>query len=103
MATHKSAEKRARQSTKRATRNKQSLSAVRTIERKLRDALASAEATTAQELLKEFSSRAQKAAGKGRIHASNAQRKISRLSLAVHNLVTGKLTSNQARQASKRA
>ncbi|MCM2282646.1 MAG: 30S ribosomal protein S20 [Bdellovibrionaceae bacterium] len=103
MATHKSAEKRARQTTKRTSHNRKALSTVRSAERKLRDALAAAEPKKAQELLMEFSSKAQKAAGKGRVHARNAQRKIGRLSLAVHNLVAGKLTSNQARQASKRA
>lgn len=103
MATHKSAEKRARQTIKRTTRNKQALSTVRTVERRLREALASAETKSAQELLVAFASQAQKAVGKGRVHARSAQRKISRLSLAVHKLATGQLTTNQARQVSKRA
>ncbi len=103
MATHKSAEKRARQTLKITARNKQALGAVRSVERKLRDALATAESKKAQELLVEFASKIQKAAGKGRVHARNAQRKIGRLSLAVHKLASGQLTSNQARQASKRA
>lgn len=103
MATHKSAEKRARQSVKRAARNSQTLSSVRTAEKKLRAALASAESKSAQELLVEFSSRIQKAVNKGRVHYANAERKISRLSAQVHKLATGKLTANQARQAGKRA
>jgi small subunit ribosomal protein S20 len=103
LATHKSAEKRARQTIRRTQRNSQGISVVRTVERRLRDALASAETKKAQELLVEFSSRAQKAAGKGRLHAKSAQRKISRLATAVYRLSSGKLTTNQARQASKRA
>jgi small subunit ribosomal protein S20 len=102
LATHKSAEKRARQTVNRTARNAQAVSAVRTVEKRLRIALASAEAKTAQDLLGEFASRIQKAAGKGRIHFKNAQRKISRLSAAVHKLATGQLTTAQTRQASKR-
>jgi len=103
LATHKSAEKRARQAVRRTKVNTKSLSAVRTVEKKLRAALASADTKVAQELLMEFSSKIQKAAGKGRVHVRNAQRRISRLSAGVQKLVSGKLTSNQARQASKRA
>lgn len=103
MATHKSAEKRARQTVRRTKNNSQTLSGVRTAEKRLRSALASAEAKSAQELLVEFSSKIQKAVNKGRVHYANAHRKISRLSKQVHSLASGKLTTNQARQASKRA
>lgn len=83
MATHKSAEKRARQSVKRAARNKQVIGAVRTTEKKIRTALASGDAKAAQEALKAYMSKASKAAVKGAIKAQQASRKIAQLSAHV--------------------
>lgn len=88
MATHKSAEKRARQSTKRAARNKQVLGAVRTTEKKLRTALASGDAKSAQEALKTYMSKATKAATKGVIKAQQASRKVAQLSAHVAKLAS---------------
>ena len=90
MATHKSAEKRARQTIKRAARNKQALGTVRTTEKKLRVALAEGDKTSAQATLKLFMSRAAKAATKGVMKAQTASRKIAQLSAHV-----SKLTSKQ--------
>ena len=83
MANHKSAEKRARQSLKRRTRNAQAKSAVRTWEKKVRAAVASKDAKAAQDLLKAFSSRIDKAAQKGVVHVKAASRKIGRISAQI--------------------
>ncbi len=86
MATHKSSEKRARQDIKKADRNHKTLSAVRTIEKKLRTAIATKDAKAAPELLKTFSSKIDKAATKGVVPTKTASRKISRLSAQVSSL-----------------
>ena len=87
MATHKSAEKRARQSLKKRVRNSQVKSSVRTWEKKLRKAMAAKDSTVAQELLKTFTSQIDKATQKGIVHAKAASRKISRLSAQISALV----------------
>lgn len=86
MATHKSAEKRARQSVKRAKRNSMVMSSVRTVEKKLRSSIAAADKTLAAQLLKEFSSYADGAVSKGVLHYKTAARKISRLATRVNSL-----------------
>lgn len=86
MATHKSSEKRARQDIKKAARNSRTMSSVRTIEKKLKTAIAAKDAKLAPELLKNFSSRIDKAATKGVVPAKTASRKISRLSSQVFAL-----------------
>lgn len=83
MATHKSAEKRARQSVRRAARNSQTKSAVRTFEKKIRAALAAGDAKGAAAMVGEYQSRMGKAAAKGVFHAKTAARKVARLALAV--------------------
>lgn len=80
MANHKSAIKKARSSIRKNIVNNKTLTAVRTVEKKVRKALASknkAESTTA---LKEFTSTIDKAAQKGRLSPKTAARKVSRLS-----------------------
>lgn len=79
MANIKSAEKQARQSLVRRDRNQQIKSAVRTAEKKLRTAAASADKKDVPELFKAFSSRIMKAAQKGVIHSSTASRKVGRM------------------------
>ncbi len=86
MATHKSAEKRARQSTKRAARNTSIKSALKTFEKKVRSAYQKKDAKAALSALKTFVSELDKAASKGVIHARNAARKVSRLSKLVSNI-----------------
>ena len=88
MATHKSAEKRARQSVKRAARNRNVIGTVRTTERKLRAALASGDAKSAQEVLKLYMSKATKAAAKGVIKAQQASRKVAQLSAHVAKMAS---------------
>lgn len=86
MATHKSAEKRARQSIKRNTRNSGTLAGVRTWEKKLRAALAGGDKKAAETLLGDYMSKMTKAATKGTVHAKTASRKIGRLAERVSSL-----------------
>lgn len=86
MANHKSAEKRARQSVRRNKINSRTLGEVRTFEKKLRTALGSKDKEQSQKLLLAFTSKLDKAAQKGRIHARTASRKVSRLSKEVASL-----------------
>ena len=83
MATHKSAEKRARQNIKRNARNRANLSTMRTSIKKLRDAIEKKDVTTMDTLFKETQSIIALTKKKGAIHANNMARKISRLSKAV--------------------
>lgn len=86
MATHKSSEKRARQDIKKSATNQKTLNGVRTAEKKLRTAIASKDAKTATDLLKNFSSKIDKAASKGVLHAKTAARKVARVSKQVSTL-----------------
>ena len=83
MANHKSAEKRARQTIKRNAQNTQTITSVRTFEKKLRTALADGDKKGAEAALKEYMSKVAKAATKGAVHARTAARKVSRLSKQV--------------------
>jgi small subunit ribosomal protein S20 len=88
LATHKSAEKRARQSVKRNTRNTAAVGAVRTLERKLRTALAGNDKKAATTLMNDYMSLMAKAGTKGVVHAKTASRKIGRLATRVSKLGT---------------
>ncbi|MEQ1878558.1 MAG: 30S ribosomal protein S20 [Bdellovibrionia bacterium] len=90
MANHKSAEKRARQSNKIRDRNSKAKSTVRTWEKKLRAAVATKDTKVAQELLREFTSRIDKAAQKGIVHVKSASRKVARISSQISALVAKK-------------
>lgn len=86
LATHKSAEKRARQSLRRAQFNKSRNSSVKTWEKKLRSAIQSKDTKVAQELLKTFATQIDRAAKKNIVHFKAASRKISRLSKQVFQI-----------------
>jgi small subunit ribosomal protein S20 len=86
LATHKSAEKRARQSKRRTTRNDSLKSALKTFEKKVRTAYEKKDMKVALDALKALSSQLDKAASKGVIHAKKAARKVSRLSKLVNNI-----------------
>lgn len=88
LANHKSAEKRARQAVKRNARNTQTVTSVRTFERKLRTALAAGDKKGAEAALKEYMSKAAKAATKGAMHARTAARKVGRLAKQVSKAVS---------------
>ncbi len=82
MANHKSAKKRAKQSQVRRLRNKSTKTALKTLEKKLRDVKASGE--NAEDLMRQTQSAIQKAAKKGILHKKTASRKISRLTKFVN-------------------
>lgn len=86
MANHKSAAKRARVSLRRNAINSKTLGTVRTVEKKVRAAVAAKKKDDATKTLTEFMSVAGKAAKTGRMHSSTASRKIARLSKAVSAL-----------------
>lgn len=78
MATHKSAEKRHRQSLKRKTRNRLVKVGMKKAMREAREAITNG-SDKASELVKRAESLIAKASTKGVIHKNSARRKISRL------------------------
>lgn len=86
MANHRSAEKRARQTTRRTVRNSRIRKSVRTCEKKLRQAIESKDIDGAKVLLRDFSSAISKMAQKGIVHLKNSSRKIGRLASQVDGL-----------------
>lgn len=86
MATHKSAEKRARQSLRRKKRNTGIENALRTVEKRLRAAVGNKKVDEAKEVLKTFMSKAMKASKTGTIHFRTASRRIARLSSLVSKM-----------------
>jgi small subunit ribosomal protein S20 len=87
LANHKSAKKRARQTITKTARNSQAKKTIRTFEKKLRIAIKEKKADDAKSLLVTYTSKMDKAAQKGMLHANNAARKIGRLAKAVHAIV----------------
>lgn len=83
MATHKSAEKRARQTIVRNQRNRQVLSTMKTAIRKLREAIEAKQLDKLDALLRETQSVIAVTRRKGVIHVNNMARRISRLSAQV--------------------
>lgn len=88
MATHKSAEKRARQAIRRTKRNSQTKSSVKTAEKSLVGAL-QAKSKETETLLRAFTKKIMSAVSKGAIKKSTAARKISRLATRVSNQLNG--------------
>lgn len=86
MANHKSAEKRARQSTKRATVNTKRKKAIKTAEKKLTSALTKKDAKIAAEAYKTFSSLVDRGAKNRVVSKSHADRKKARLASQVSAL-----------------
>jgi len=66
--------------------NSKTMGEVRTFEKKVRAAIASKSKEEGQKLLLTFTSKVDKAAQKGRLHARTAARKVSRLSKALASL-----------------
>lgn len=79
MATHKSAEKRARQAVRKQARNTNIKSAVKTFEKNLVKAIET-KAKDVETQLRSYVSEISKAASKGVISKKTAARKVSRLS-----------------------
>ena len=83
MANHKSAIKKARMSLRRNAINSKTLGEVRTVEKKLRKAVAAKNKDDSAKAMVEFMSTVAKAAQKGRIKNETASRRISRLAKLV--------------------
>lgn len=79
MANHKSAEKRARQSIKRAARNNTTKSKVKTVERRVLEAI-TAKSKDIETALRAYISQTMKAVAKGAIKKETASRHIGRIS-----------------------
>lgn len=86
MATHKSAEKRARQTIVRTARNKARKARVHSATRKVEEAITKKDYKAAQEALRSAQPEIARAAGKGTLHKKRAARKLSRLSARVKKL-----------------
>lgn len=86
MANHPSAEKRHRQSVKRAARNQAVRSRVRTQVKKLRTIVGAGDAENARATLPAVTSELAKAVSKGVLHKNAAARRISRLAKQVAKL-----------------
>ena len=83
MPNTKSAERRVRNSARRAATNRRSKSRLKTLERRLNDALKTGKKEEAAKALQAVSSAFDKAAKNGVIHWAKANRKKSRLALSI--------------------
>lgn len=90
MATHKDAEKRARQAEQARLRNKSYRSRMRNEIKKLNDAIEGGNHASAEAQLRETVSVIQRVAQKGVIHSRQATRRVSRLATAVNALRASK-------------
>ena len=86
MANIKSAKKRIKVSEKKAARNKQIKSGVRTEIRKVREAINAGNKEDAKKALLAATSAIDKAESKGVFKKNTASRKVSRLAVAVNNI-----------------
>lgn len=89
MATHKDAEKRARQSEEARVRNRANRTLAKTKVKAVRDAVAAGKVDEAQAALRDAMSTLHHIASKGVVHRNNAARRISRLNAAVKKLALG--------------
>jgi small subunit ribosomal protein S20 len=88
VASHKSAEKRARQADKRRARNRGITSSLRTRVKAVREAIASGDKTAAATLLHDAETALRKAASKGVLKKETASRQVSRLAKAVNKVAS---------------
>jgi small subunit ribosomal protein S20 len=86
MPSHRSAEKRVRQTAKRTAVNKNRKSQVRGAIRKVEDALASGDKPAAQAAFKAAEPQIMRGVSKGVIHRNTGSRKVSRLAARVKAL-----------------
>jgi small subunit ribosomal protein S20 len=87
LATHASAQKRARQSEKRRLRNAARKSLLRTYSKRVTKAVEEKNLEDARKALAQTIPTIQRVAGKGIIHKKTAARKISRLTKKVNALI----------------
>ena len=81
---HKSTIRRARQSEKRRLRNRSTISSVRSILRKVQDAIAAKKPDEAKATLREATSALSKAVTKGVLKPNTGSRRVSRLTVLVN-------------------
>ncbi len=86
MATHKSAEKRARTAARRKNFNNSTKNSVRTAEKRVRSSVSAKNTDSAAQALSQFASAIMKAKAKGVVHYKTAARKIARLAKSVSAL-----------------
>jgi small subunit ribosomal protein S20 len=86
VANHKSAEKRNRQAQAARLRNQINKTKMKSIIRKLDEAVVAGTADVAKDVLKQATSVIARTASKGTIHKRNASRKISRLAKRVNKM-----------------
>ncbi|MFP3982915.1 MAG: 30S ribosomal protein S20 [Desulfurivibrionaceae bacterium] len=84
MANHKSALKRARQNEVRNSRNRANKSKIKTVVRRVNEAIDSKAPEEAEKALQEAIPVIQKAATKGTLHKKTASRKVSRLTRRIN-------------------
>lgn len=87
MATHKSAEKRARQTVKKTAVNKSRKNGVKTFEKSLAKAIETKDIKALPGLLKAYASQVTKAASKRVVSKNHASRKIGRFSAKIAALL----------------
>jgi small subunit ribosomal protein S20 len=86
MATHKSAEKRIRQTAKRTAVNRARTSRVRTFVKKVETAISSGDKQAAQSALRLAQPELHRAITKGVLHRNTVSRKLSRLAARINAL-----------------
>ncbi len=86
MATHKSAEKRIRQTEKRTAINRSRMSRVRTFVKKVEAAIVSGDKAAAESAFQQAQPELHRAITKGVMHKNTASRKLSRLALRINAL-----------------
>jgi small subunit ribosomal protein S20 len=86
MATHKSAEKRLRQTEKRTTTNRSRMSRVRTFVKKVESAIDSGDKEAAQAAFRVAQPELHRATSKGVMHRNTVARKLSRLATRINAL-----------------
>ena len=86
MASHKSAEKRLRQTAKRTAINRARISRVRTFVKKVEAAIATGNKEAAQSALQVAQPELHRAITKGLLHKNTVSRKLSRLATRINTL-----------------
>jgi len=86
MATHKSAEKRIRQTAKRTAMNRSRMSRVRTFVKKVEAAITSGDKEAARSAFRSAQPELHRAITKGVLHKNTVARKLSRLAVRVNAL-----------------
>ena len=86
MANHKSAEKRIRQTKKRAERNRYYKTRIKNMTRALKEAIGAKDLNKAQETMKQINQNFHSYVSKGILTKNTAARKVSRLNASVKKL-----------------